>query len=317
MFRSLFFVAPALALDQQQRELLQRASSELSSGTLRSLEENLAAKGGCQKYIAAEVKDKHFLEADDLVTEWKEKFNYKRKVKKDVKISAWCSEMIDASPAKTDADFKDTACKTVEKTKKQCSKSLKATCNYVRSTTRKLFSKAQKGSRKIRKEATFKSTRDALKTKVNAFSCKDSKKVKPADLTSAKFAAIKTHFTDIYAEIVDLKDLVDTNVAAKDAKKTAHKAALKKAGEDEDKCEDAAEAAGDAAEAKAKADYTLAETAAKDGAEDLKKAAIDLAKKTRDAALQKAKDDKKAAEKKCETDEKAAIAAADATLKAD
>jgi len=293
MFRSLFYVAPVLALDQQQRELLQRASSELSSGTLRTLEENLAAKGGCQKYIAAEVKDAHYLEADTLVAEWKEKFNYKRKVKKDVKMSKWCVDMIDASPAKTDADFKDTACKTLEKTKKQCVKSLKATCKFTRSTLRKLLKKAQKGSRKIRKEATFKSTRDALKTKVNAFSCKEHSKVKPADLKSAAFAKIKTDFEAMYDEITDLKDMVDTNVAAKDAKKKAHKDALKAAADAEDACEDKAETDGDAAEKAAKDAFAAAKTAAEAGPADEKKAAIDAAKVIEKAALTKAKEDKK------------------------
>lgn len=254
MFRSLFYVAPVLALDQQYKELLQRASSELSSGTLRSLEENLATKGGCSKHIVAGLTDAqaHPLEAEALMTELREKFNYKRKVKNDVKIGTYCKDQLAASPQTwTDATFKDTPCKTLEKAKKQCSKSLKATCNLYRSTVKKLYKKALKGSRKVRKETAFSTARDKLKTKVKEFSCKDYKKVKVADLKASQFTELQTKFVEIYGTtgshgpagtILALKNLVSTSVKAKDDRKLKKEKAIEDANTKLKKCKADAEA---------------------------------------------------------------------------
>jgi len=319
MFRSLFYVAPVLALDYQYQVLLQRASSELSSGTLRSLEENLAAKDGCEKHIAAlpEVKA-HDFEAAELVAEWKDKFNYKRKVKKDVKISTWCATQITENTW-NDAQFKDSACKTLEKAKKQCSKSLKATCNFVRSTTRSLFKKALKGSRKVRKEAAFTALRDPLKTKVNEFSCKKYKKVKPVDLKATQFGELKDHFTAIYAKIKTLKAQVDTSVAAKDASKTKRTEDLQKAKDAKQICEDAAEQAETAAIAAATTTMDQAINTAKTSTTltaDLKKDAEDAARGVHKTKVKEAKAAEEVADQVCDDLYDAAKAKAEADFKA-
>jgi hypothetical protein len=331
MFRSLFYVAPVLALDQQYKELLQRASSELSSGTLRSLEENLATKGGCSKHIVSEMTDAqgHQLEQDVVVTEWREKFNFKRKVKNDVKIAGYCKDQLagTSTPAWSDAMYKDTPCKTLEKAKKQCSKSLKATCNFVRSSLKKLYKKALKGSRKIRKQTGFSAARDKLKTKVKEFSCKDYKNVKVADLKASQFADLETKFTDIYGTpgattftadtILNLKNLVTTGVEAKEASKLKRDQAIEAAKNELKKCKELAENAekaeitaadkkrDDARNANAASTKTKAEK------EEEEKKIKQQHKTDKEAAEEK--EDK--AETKCETDHKNEKARAEKVFK--
>jgi len=272
-------------------------------------------KGGCSKYMSEQVgTTKTKFEEEALVKDWKDTFNYKRKVKKDVQIANYCKTMISASPAKTDADFKETKCKTVEKAKKQCAKSLKATCNFVRGTVKKLHKKAQKGTRKVKKLEGFTALNDPLKTKIKEFKCE---KVKADALTAAMFDKINAHYDSAYGQIKTLKETGEALVTANKEAKEAHKKALKDAKTAKQTCEDAAEKTEKDAIAAAKVVKDAAITAA-DALTDnaAKKTAKKAAETIYKAAVKVAKEAEEVADEACDTVYDASKKTAKDTLKA-